>query len=136
MSRGLARDYCRRPLFGPEDDFFEVGGDSLKAMRFMIALERALGLELSVTLITEAPKFANSVRLLREHRTSPLRPARSSETGRWFTAGLHHPRPSGNVAGFFPMARRMTYPGEVIGIQARGLAGEEPTAHDRGGDGG
>src|SRR5262249_33912955 len=41
----------------PEDDFFEVGGDSLKAMTFVMELERALKLELSSTLIVEFPKF-------------------------------------------------------------------------------
>jgi acyl carrier protein len=81
------QEILQTTIGGPEDDFFEVGGDSLKAMRFMMDLERALGLELSVTLITETPKFA----------------------------------------GLFPMTRRMTYPGEVIGIQARGLSGEGPS---------
>src|SRR5207249_5970757 len=32
----------------------------------------------------------------------------------------------GDVSGLFPMTRRMNYAGAVIGIQARGLAGEEP----------
>ncbi len=32
----------------------------------------------------------------------------------------------GNVTELFPMTRRMTYPGAVIGIQARGLTGEDP----------
>ena len=114
------------PIVGPEDDFFEVGGDSLKAMRFMIDLERALGLELSVTLITEAPKFARFCEALREHRITryvplvPLKPGDGSPPV-FIIHGL-----DGNVAGLFPMTRRMTYPGEVIGIQARGLAGESP----------
>ena len=38
----------------------------------------------------------------------------------------HRPGVGGNVAGLFPMTRRMIYPGAVIGIQARGLAGQEP----------
>ncbi|HEY7391258.1 MAG TPA: thioesterase domain-containing protein, partial [Bryobacteraceae bacterium] len=32
----------------------------------------------------------------------------------------------GSVAGLFPIARRMAYSGAVIGIQARGLASQEP----------
>jgi len=32
----------------------------------------------------------------------------------------------GSVARLFPLARRMTYSGAVIGIQARGLAGQDP----------
>jgi len=114
------------PVGGPEDDFFDVGGDSLKAITFMIDLERALGLELSLTLITEAPKFARFCEALREHRTSryvplvPLKPGDGSPPV-FIIHGL-----DGNVAGLFPMTRRMTCPGAVIGIQARGLAGEDP----------
>ncbi len=114
------------PVGGPEDDFFEVGGDSLKAITFMLDLERALGLELSLTLIIEAPKFAGFCEALREHRTTryvPLVPLKAGEglPPVFFIHGV-----GGNVAGLFPMARRMTYPGAVIGIQARGLAGQEP----------
>jgi amino acid adenylation domain-containing protein len=112
------------PIGGPEDDFFEVGGDSLKAMRFMMDLERALGLELSVTLIAETPKFARLCEALREHRTTRYVPLVRLKPGDgsppvFIVHGL-----DGNVAGLFLMTRRMTYPGEVIGIQARGLAGE------------
>jgi len=45
----------------PEDDFFEVGGDSLKAITFMLGPRRP-GLELSLTLIIEAPNFADFAR--------------------------------------------------------------------------
>jgi len=120
------QEVLQTPISGPEDDFFEVGGDSLKAITFMIDLERALGLELSLTLITEAPKFARLCEILREHRTTryvplvPLKPGDGSPPV-FIIHGL-----GGNVAGLFPMTRRMTYPGAVIGIQARGLDGREP----------
>jgi len=113
------------PPGGPEDDFFEVGGDSLKAITFMIDLEQALGLELSLTLITEAPKFGRLCEVLREHRTTgyvplvPLKPGNGSPPV-FIIHGL-----GGNVAGLFPMTRRMAYAGAVIGIQARGLDGHE-----------
>jgi non-ribosomal peptide synthetase component F/thioesterase domain-containing protein/acyl carrier protein len=114
------------PVGSPEDDFFEVGGDSLKAITFMMELERALGLELSLTLITEAPKFAGLCEAVREYRTTryvPLVPLKAGDGSRpvFIIPGL-----GGTVAGLFPMTRRMTYPGAVIGIQARGLAGEDP----------
>ncbi|HEV2986366.1 MAG TPA: non-ribosomal peptide synthetase, partial [Vicinamibacterales bacterium] len=64
------QEVLQTPVSGPEDDFFEVGGDSLKAITFMIDLEQALGLELSLTLITEAPKFARLCEALRERRTT------------------------------------------------------------------
>jgi thioesterase domain-containing protein/acyl carrier protein len=114
------------PVGGPEDDFFEVGGDSLKAITFMIDLEQALGLELSVTLITEAPKFGKLCEALREHRTSRYVPLVPLKPGNGLPPVFIIHGLGGGVAGFFPMTRRMTYPGAVIGIQARGLDGHEP----------
>ena len=120
------QEVLQMPVAGPEDDFFDVGGDSLKAIRFILDLERALGLELSLTLITEAPKFARLCEALKEHRTTHYVPLVMLKPGDgsppvFIIHGL-----GGNVAGLFPMTRRMTYPGAVIGIQARGLAGEDP----------
>ena len=112
---------------GPkDDDFFEAGGDSLKAITFMMELERALDLELPLTLINESPKFERLCEALREHgstRYVPLVPLKAGVGSPpvFFIHGV-----GGNVAGLFPMARRMTYPGAVIGIQARGLSGREP----------
>ncbi|MFL9875924.1 amino acid adenylation domain-containing protein [Paraburkholderia megapolitana] len=45
---------------GPDDDFFELGGDSLVATRLIAQLREATGLKLSVGLVLRAP----SVRLL------------------------------------------------------------------------
>jgi acyl-CoA synthetase (AMP-forming)/AMP-acid ligase II/thioesterase domain-containing protein/acyl carrier protein len=105
----------------PEDDFFDLGGDSLKAVRFMLALERELGRELSLTLINEASRFGELCELVR-HSVSPsyhplvcLKPG-TGEPPVFLIHGI-----GGNVVEMLPMARRVTYPGEVIGIQARGL---------------
>jgi len=114
------------PLGGPEDDFFEVGGDSLKAITFMIELEQALGLELSLTLITEAPKFGRLCEALKEHRTTSYVPLVSLKPGNGLPPVFVIHGLGGSVAGLVPMTRRMTYAGAVIGIQARGLDGREP----------
>ena len=120
------QEVLQMPVGGPEDDFFDVGGDSLKAIKFILDLERALGLELSLTLITETPKFARLCEALKEHRTTRYVPLVTLKPGDdsppvFIIHGL-----DGNVAGLFPMTRRMIYPGAVIGIQARGLAGKDP----------
>ena len=112
------------PIRGPEDHFFDAGGDSLKAIAFINEIERALDLELPFTLIHETPAFAGFCQALREHRTSRYLPLVALKAGQglppvFFIHGL-----GGSVAELFPMARRMTYPGAVIGIQARGLAGK------------
>ncbi len=83
-------------------------------------------MELSLTLITEAPKFARLCEALREHRTTRYVPLVPLKPGDGFPPVFIIHGLGGNVAGLFPMTRRMTYPGAVIGIQARGLNGKEP----------
>ena len=117
----------RVPVAGPEDDFFDAGGDSLQAITFIFELESALGLELSPTLLNEAPRFGQLCEILRHHRAPgyvqfvSLKPGEGSPPV-FFIHGV-----GGNVVEILPTARRMTYPGPVIGIQARGLtSGETP----------
>ena len=119
------QEVLRTPVCGPEDDFFAAGGDSLKAITFMMELERALDLELPLTLISETTTFAGLCENLREHRTTryiPLVPLKPGERlpPVFFIHGV-----GGSVAGLISMARRITYSGPVIGIRARGLVGHE-----------
>lgn len=111
---------------GPEEDFFDAGGDSLGAITFMLELERALGLELSPTLLNEAPRFGQLCEVLRAYRARyiPLVSLKAGDSSPpvFFIHGI-----GGNVLQILPTARRMTYPGPVIGIQARGhTRGEAP----------
>jgi len=110
-----------------EDDFFDSGGDSLKAITFVIELERALGLEISLTLINEAPRFDQLCQALRERRAPGSTPLVTLKAGDglppvFFIHGI-----GGNVVNLLPAARRLGYPGAVIGIRARGVVrGEVP----------
>jgi amino acid adenylation domain-containing protein len=115
------------PARGPKDDFFECGGDSLKAIRFVVELERALGQELSPALLNEAPRFGELCDALRGSRTGDdgllvtLKPGEGLPPV-FFIHGV-----GGNVTEMLPTARRVTYAGAVIGIRARGLVrGETP----------
>jgi thioesterase domain-containing protein len=96
-------------------------------MTFTLELERALGLELAVTLVNEAPKFGQLCEMLRNYRAPRhllLIPLKAGEG--WPPVFFIH-GVGGNVVEILPTARRMTYPGAVIGIRARGLArGEVP----------
>jgi len=125
ITRAVAQAWHRvllAPVGGPDEDFFESGGDSLKAIAFMMELERSLGLELSLSLISEKPRFSGLCRALIERRTTQYVPLVLLKAGEplspvFFIHGL-----GGNVAELFPIARSLTYPGPVFGIQARGLA--------------
>src|SRR4029450_9745361 len=71
VSRTVARVWQQVllvPVQAAEDDFFDSGGDSLRAITFVSELERALGLEISLTLINEVPRFDHLCQALRERR--------------------------------------------------------------------
>ncbi|MFI6116714.1 amino acid adenylation domain-containing protein [Kitasatospora sp. NPDC051164] len=50
----LFREVLAVPEVGPDDDFFELGGDSLRALRLLSRLEAELGCELDIELLFDA----------------------------------------------------------------------------------
>jgi acyl-coenzyme A synthetase/AMP-(fatty) acid ligase/thioesterase domain-containing protein/acyl carrier protein len=130
VSQTVARiwkDVLGVPVRAPEDDFFNNGGDSLTAVTFVLELERALHLEISLTLINEAPRFDRLCQALRERRAPGSTPLITLKEGddlppMFFIHGV-----GGNLVEILPTARRVTYPGAVIGVRARGVVrGETP----------
>ena len=119
------QEVLQAPVRGPEDDFFEAGGDSLQGVTFVMELERALDVELPLSVILEAPKFGRLCEILREHRAIGYTPLVPLKAGAGVPPVFLIHDVGGSVAGLFPLARRMTYSGAVIGIQARGLAGQD-----------
>ncbi|HJZ71568.1 MAG TPA: alpha/beta fold hydrolase [Vicinamibacterales bacterium] len=115
------------PVRTAEDDFFDSGGDSLKAITFVLELERALGFEISLTVISEAPRFSQLCQALRERRGPGSIPLVTLKAGGGLPAVFFIHGVGGNLVEILPAARRVTYAGAVIGIRARGAArGEKP----------
>ena len=111
------------------DDFFDLGGDSLRAITMIVALEKALGREVPLNLINQAPTFAAFCAALKENAPAGysalvvLKPGQSSPPV-FFVHGA-----GGCVMELFALGRKMTWSGPVIGIQARGLDGRD-TPHE------
>jgi thioesterase domain-containing protein/acyl carrier protein len=120
-------DVLQVPVRAFDDDFFDNGGDSLSAVAFVLQLERALHLEISLTLLNEAPRFDQLCHALRERRAPGSTPLVTLKDGLdlpplFFIHGV-----GGNLVELLPTARRVTYPGPVIGVRARGVVrGETP----------
>jgi len=115
------------PVRAADDDFFDSGGDSLTAITFVIELERALGLEISLTLVNEAPRFDQLCQALRERRAAGSTPLVTLKAGDGVPPLFFIHSVGGNVVNLLPAARRVNYPGAVIGIRARGVVrGEVP----------
>jgi thioesterase domain-containing protein/acyl carrier protein len=132
LSQVLARawqDVLGVPVRGGEEDFFDSGGDSLKAIALVLELERTLGFEISLTLINETPRFDQLCQALRERRPPGSTPLVTLKAGDSLPPVFFIHGVGGNVMMFLPTARQVTYPGAVIGIRARGVVrGEAPHA--------
>jgi thioesterase domain-containing protein/acyl carrier protein len=130
VSQTVARvwhDVLLVPIRSAEDDFFDSGGDSLNAITFALELERALDLEISLTLINEAPRFDQLCRALKERRAPSSTPLVTLKAGEGLPPLFFIHGVGGNLVEILPAARRLTYAGEVIGIRARGVVrGETP----------
>jgi len=55
---------------GVDDDFFDIGGDSLYATQVVIRVNRSFGVELAVRAIFDAPTIASLAGVLSQHVAS------------------------------------------------------------------
>ncbi|WP_082973810.1 non-ribosomal peptide synthetase, partial [Mycobacterium sp. E1386] len=98
---GLAR-------VGVEESFFDLGGDSLTAMRLVAAVNAGLDAQLSVRAVFEAPTIRRLAPLLAAGRGGPARvvagarpavlPLSFAQSRLWFIDQLHGPSPVYNMA--------------------------------------
>src|SRR5882757_1218924 len=116
------RDILGLRLTCAEDDFFDLGGDSLRAITMTFELEKALRRDLPTNLISQVPTFAAYCARLRENARVAYCPLVILKPGQGTPLFFIH---SGGVSvmEMSSICRRMRWPGPVIGIQARGLDG-------------
>jgi amino acid adenylation domain-containing protein len=125
----LWRRAMGNPGLGPEDDFFDCGGDSLAAINLMFALEQVLGIELPVTMIYQAPTARHLAAAIEDQSAplfSPLVLLRRADDSRalFIVHGI-----GGNVMELFPLGRAIDFGGSVYALQAKGLDGMELPNH-------
>jgi amino acid adenylation domain-containing protein len=91
LERLLSEIWARElnlPRVGPEDDFFELGGDSLAAMSLVPSIEVALDIEIPLRALFDAPTVRQLARFLEtlkkpveSNERPPLRRAKRDRTG-------------------------------------------------------
>jgi len=116
---------------GIQDNFFDLGGDSLSMLQLSLEIERATGQSFPLTLIHEAPTIAEMAGILGGGRQvtsfSPLvllRPG-AKRPPVFILHGV-----GGSVMDLIPISQSMCADHPVYGIQAKGFDGVE-TPHDR-----
>jgi acetoacetyl-CoA synthetase len=117
------RVLSRRPI-GRDENFFDVGGDSTRAMQVFAQLERAVGTSLPISILHQAATIAKLSRLIEQHGvpstdTLVLLGENSGPQPFFIVHGL-----GGHVMELRSLVRAVDYPGPVYGVQARGVAGE------------
>src|SRR5271170_100954 len=109
----------------PEDNFFDLGGDSSIAVELFNEVAKACGRELPPVTIYHAPSIAALAALL-EQALSPrlpslvqLRPG-TSDTPVFIAHGL-----GGSAMEFFQLVKHIDSPHPMYGMQARGTDGSD-----------
>lgn len=117
-------------LFGiapikPDDDYFQLGGDSLMAVGLMAAIEVATGQALPISVLLEVRTIAGLVRLLsgevQASSGSPVQVCAGEGRPIFFLPGL-----SGTVLEQHGLLRRLTTPRPLYALQAPGVDGSDP----------
>lgn len=108
---------------GPDDDFFELGGDSITAITLAVEVEKATGVQLPTTALFDAPTPARLARIIEKPARSPdpclvlLKPGIGTPV--FMAHGV-----GGGVMDLVPLARLLDTPNPVYGIEATGLDGK------------
>jgi acetoacetyl-CoA synthetase len=115
---------------GADDDFFDLGGDSLLALNLFHEIEVMTGRTLPITAIYDAPTPAKLLALLGEARPAPFSPLVLLKPGDdapplFIVHGI-----GGNVIELERLGRLVETARPVYAIQARGVDGGEPPLDD------
>jgi len=118
----------KKPIF-VDDNFFEIGGQSLLAARLMHRIGQATGKTLPLAMLFEAPTVERLAAALRQngwsHHWSSLVPIQPTGYKPPFFC-VHGV--GGNVLGFHELARRISPDYPLYGLQSQGLDGNH-TCH-------
>jgi amino acid adenylation domain-containing protein len=111
---------------GVHDNFFDLGGNSLKAAQLFFHLETVFGKQLPLATLFQAPTIAELADVLtRANWTPPWQSLVAIQPSGSATPIFMVPGVGGNVLVFAKLAKLMGSEHPIYGLQARGLDGKE-----------
>ncbi|MGB7347695.1 MAG: amino acid adenylation domain-containing protein [Pirellulaceae bacterium] len=115
-----------RPI-GVQDDFFDLGGHSMLAVRMIAEIDNALGRQLPLGALFQDPTVAHLANLIQQGDSADsdntLVSLRKSDSG----APLFCIHPAGGtVFCYLELAKSLSTSRPVFGLQARGIDGHHP----------
>jgi acetoacetyl-CoA synthetase len=112
---------------GPEDDFFDLGGDSLSAVALFFEIEKLGGRQLPSVMIYNAPTIAALAAELERPSTSRLPPLFLLREGSGVPPVFIAHGLGGSVIDFYRLVTHIQSDRPIYGLQARGIDGlDEP----------
>ncbi|HEX5444405.1 MAG TPA: alpha/beta fold hydrolase [Pirellulales bacterium] len=116
-----------RETISPRDSFFDLGGNSLLAVRLMSEVERLYGRKLPLVWLFQEPTILRLADVLRagDQPAECLAPIRPMASGMRTPLFCIHPA-GGTVFCYRELARHLSDDVPVYGLQARGIDGREP----------
>ncbi|KOU34160.1 peptide synthetase [Streptomyces sp. WM6378] len=125
---GVLAELLELPTVGVRDNFFDIGGTSLTAMRLVMTIEKRYGVNVPLSAFVAAPTVAGLAQHLRGSgsaaRFDPVVPIRT--VGDKPPLFLVHPL-GGHVLCYVRLARHLPQDQPVYALQASGtVAGTEP----------
>jgi surfactin family lipopeptide synthetase A len=114
-----------RPV-GIKDNFFDIGGHSLLAIRLMSKIEQAFGKNLPLTTLFSGPTVEQLASILRSDDFSSGSPIVAIQPHGDKTPLFYMPGGGGNIIYLYHLARNLGLDQPFYGLQARGLDGDEP----------
>lgn len=112
------------PMVGLDENFFDLGGESLLAVRLMGMIEHEMGLRLPVVELFRAPTLRQLAQAIQEKQPAPLpwTPLVCFQTGQGTPLFILH-----NQMSAMYLARELRGPWPVYGLEPAGLeVGSEP----------
>lgn len=110
---------------GIDENFFDLGGDSLAAIDLVLSIEKAFQRSLPISALLQHPTIAQLAEVLntdeKKQKWSSLVPIQPNGT----RTPLFCIHADGGVMFYYEFARRMDKNQPIYGIQARGLSGED-----------
>ena len=121
---GMFEEILEQTGIRPDDDFFELGGDSLAAAALVLALEK-IGVHLPMSALFDAPTVAELAVVASsagKHAEPPIVVLKAGITAQpVFIA----PGVGGSVVGMVPFARKVETSRQIYGLQPRDRNGNE-----------
>ncbi len=124
---GIWQNITGLSCIGIHDDFFDIGGHSLLAVRLFSAIEKKLGVRLPLALLYQASTIEQMSQFIKEKNCQapwsslvPIKPG-GSKPPLFLIHGA-----GGNVLLYRQLAHHLGSDQPVFGLQAKGLDGKKP----------